>query len=183
MRGSLLLVLIAACSSRPPALHADPQALAYRSRARVPDAAAKQMAAEAVGDARRRPPWNESLHMHGSDGPIGDGAAKYLFGEVRLFLVEYETDPGKFREVDPADDALAAAADAQFALSELQRWAGAHGVSWDVRLGKLKGGVDAGGPDEGARAILSGLLHRAGPAAAALDAERARLDQKYRDRR
>jgi hypothetical protein len=183
VRWSILLLAIAACSSRPPALHADPQALAYRSRKKIPDAAAKKIAAEAVGDARRRPPWNESLHVHGGDGPIGDGSEKYLFGEVRLFLVEYETEPGKFREVDPADDALAAAADAQFALAELQRWAGEQGVTWDVQLGKLKGGVDASGPDEGARKIMAGLLHRAGPAAAALDAERARLDQKYRDRR
>ncbi len=183
MRWLLLLLSLAACSSRPPALHADPQALAYRSRAPVDDAAAKQIAAEAVGDARRRPSWNESLHMHGSDGPIGDGTAKYLFGEVRLFLVEYETDPGHFREVNPEDDALAAAADAQFALSELQRWAGEHGVSWDVQLGKLKGRVDATGPDDAARKIVSGLLNRARTLPVSLDAERARLDLKYRDRR
>lgn len=182
MRWPLLLTL-AACSSRPPALHADPQALAYRSRAPVADAAAKLIAAEAVGDARRRPPWNESLHVHGSDGPIGDGQPKYLFGEVRLFLVEYETDPGHFREVDPHDDAVAAAADAQFALAELQRWSREQGVRWEVQLGRARGAVDQAGPDEGARQIAAELLRRAAPVPAALDAERARLDQKYRDRR
>ena len=136
VRRLFLLLSLAACSSRPPALHADPQALAYRSRAPVDDAAAKHIAAEAVGAARRRPAWNESLHVHASDGPIGDRGAKYLFGEVRLFLIEYETDPGRFREVDPRDDALMAAADAQFALSELQRWSREHNVAWDVQLGK-----------------------------------------------
>ena len=179
----LLLLSLAACSSRPPALHADPQALAYRSRAPVADAAAKTIAAEAVGAARRRPAWNESLHVHASDGPIGDGTAKYLFGEVRLFLVEYETDPGRFREVEARDDAFMAAADAQFALTELQRWSAEHGVSWDVQLGRLKGRVDASGPDADAQALAADLLRRAAPLPASLDAERARLDQKYRDRR
>lgn len=183
MRRLLLLFALAACSSRPPALHADPQALAYRSRAPVADAVAKQIGAEAVGAARRRPAWNESLHVHGSDGPIGDGVEKYLFGEVRLFLIEYESDPGKFREVDPHDDALVAAADAQFAFSELQRWAREHAVSWDVQLGRLTGRVDASGPDDGAKKIAAELQRRAAPLPASLDAERARLDLKYRDRR
>ena len=42
MRRALPLFLLLACTSRPPALHDDPQALAYRSRSKVPDTAARQ---------------------------------------------------------------------------------------------------------------------------------------------
>ncbi|MGZ6125373.1 MAG: hypothetical protein ACXWLR_10470, partial [Myxococcales bacterium] len=118
MRRALPLLVLLACT-RPPALHNDPQALAYRSRSKVRDADARQIAAEAVGDARRRPAWSEPNHVHAADGPIGDGQDKYLFGEARLYLGEYETDPGKFREVDPKDDALMAYADALFTLQQL----------------------------------------------------------------
>ena len=100
MRRALPLFFLLACTSRPPALHDDPQALAYRSRSKVADAAARHIAAEAVGDARRRPAWSEPNHVHAADGPIGDGNDKFLFGEARLYLGEYETEPGKFREVD-----------------------------------------------------------------------------------
>lgn len=174
----------ASCTSRPPVLHDDPQALAYRSRGKVRDAAAKKVAAEAVFNARSRPAWNESMHVHGSDGPIGDGEDKYLFGEARLFLVEYESEPGKFREVDPREDALMADADAQFALGVLQRWSTEHGISWDVQLGAIKGRVDGSGPDAGAARIIADLARRAGvEPGAALAADRERLDAKYRDRR
>ncbi|HEX9576138.1 MAG TPA: hypothetical protein VF993_00185 [Myxococcales bacterium] len=178
------LIAVLACTSRPPALHDDPQAIAWRSRAKVPDAAAKQIAAEALGDARRRPAWSEPNHVHAADGPIGDGADKYLYGEARLYLGEYETDPGKFREVDGRDDALMAYADGLFTFQQLLRWSREHGVSWDVRLGRLRGRVDARGPDGAAEKLLAELSHRAGgvPAAAA-EAARPQLDAKYRDRR
>ena len=175
---------LTACTSRPPVLHDDPQALAYRSRDKIKDSAAKKIAAEAVFAARQRRAWNEALHVHGSDGPIGDGADKYVFGEVRLFLVEYESEPGKFREVEPREDALMADADAQFAFGELQRWSREHDVSWDVQLGALKGRVDGNGPDAAAARIIEDLGRRAGaPPGAPLDSARARLDAKYRDRR
>jgi hypothetical protein len=183
VRALLFSLALLGCSSRPPALHRDPQALAYRSHTKVKDSDAKIIAAEAVGAARRRPAWNEPLHVHGSDGPIGDGQPKYLFGEARLFLVEYETEPGRFREVLPAEDALMAYADAQFAMQQLARWAKQHGVAWDVQLGKQRGRVGEDGPDANAQEILAGLSRRAGPPAATLEAERARLDAKYRDRR
>jgi hypothetical protein len=184
MRMLLLSVAIAACTSRPPALHGDPQALAWRSRSKVPDAAAKQIAAEAIGVARRRPAWNEANHVHAADGPFGDGQAKYLFGEARLYLGEYETDPGKFREVDPKDDALMAYADALFTVQQLRSWSGAHGIEWDVRVGKMHGRVGAQGPDAGGEKLLADLAHRAGDATAqAAESERTRLDAKYRDRR
>jgi hypothetical protein len=183
MRWVPLLALLA-CTSRPPALHDDPQALAWRSRAKVQDAAAKQIAAEALGDARRRPAWSEPNHVHAADGPIGDGAGKYLYGEARLYLGEYETDPGKFREVDARDDAIMAYADALFTVQQLIRWSREHGVSWDVRLGRLRGRVEASGPDGAAQKLLAELSRRAGGAgAAAAEAERPRLDAKYRDRR
>src|SRR2546430_15197384 len=98
MRALLLLVVLAACTSRPPALHDDPQALAWRSREKVADAAAKKIAAEALGAARRRPAWSEPNHVHAADGPIGDGHDKVLFGEARLYLGGYQTHPRQVRE-------------------------------------------------------------------------------------
>jgi len=184
MRSVVLLLAAAACTSRPPALHDDPQALAYRSRDKVPDAAARQIAAEAFGDARRRPAWSEPNHVHAADGPIGDGKDKYLFGEARLHLGEYETDPGKFREVDPGDDAVMAFADAIFTLQQLQEWAGKHKISWDVQVGRSRGVVDAAGPDAAARKLLDELSARAGGTSARqAEMQRSSLDQKYRDRR
>jgi hypothetical protein len=179
-----LLLLAVACTSRPPALHNDPQALAWRTRSKVSDAVAKQIAAEAVGDARRRPAWNEPNHVHGTDGPIGDGSDKYLFGEARLYLVEYETEPGKFREVDPKDDALMAYADALFTVDQLAQWSREHGIQWDVQLGKLRGRIDEKGPDAAAQQLLRQLAQKAGGATPEkAQAERPGLDAKYRDRR
>ena len=179
-----LLLGLLACSSRPPALHDDPQALAWRSRSKVADADARQVAAEALGDARRRPAWSEPNHVHAADGPIGDGQGKYLFGEARLYLGEYETDPGKFREVDPRDDALMAYADALFTVRQLTRWSREHGIAWDVQLGRLRGKVDQGGADGAAQKVLAELARRAGGASAeAAEAGRLALDAKYRDRR
>ena len=184
MRAVLFAVALVACSSHPPALHNDPQALAFRSRKKVPDADARQIAAEALGDARRRPAWSEPNHIHAADGPIGDGKDKYIFGEARLYLGEYETDPGRFREVDAKDDALMAYADALFTVEQLRRWARAHGIEWDLRLGHLKGRVGADGPDAAAQKLLTELSKRAGGAAAQdAERERPRLDAKYRDRR
>jgi hypothetical protein len=183
MRLALLAVALAACSSRPPALHQDPQALAYRSRSKVADAAARQIAAEALGDARRRPAWSEPNHVHAADGPIGDGRDKYLFGEARLYIVEYETDPGKFREVEPHDDAVMAYADALHTIEQLQEWAREHDIAWDVQVGKRTGKVDASGPDSSARKLLLDLSRQAGVDAAQARKERGRLDSKYRDRR
>jgi hypothetical protein len=181
----LLVLAVAACTARPPALHDDPQAIAWRSRAKVPDAAAKQIAAEALGAARRRPAWSEPNHVHAADGPFGDGKDKFLFGETRLYLVEYETDPGRFREVDPKDDALMAYGDGLFAVQQLRDWSRAHGVEWDVQLGRrLRGRVGAQGPDASAQKLLGELAHRAGDVTPQVaDAERPRLDAKYRDRR
>src|SRR5213075_927867 len=165
MRSAAFLLAVAACTSRPPALHDDPQAIAYRSRDKVPDAAARQIAAEAVGDARRRPAWSEPNHVHAA-GPFGDGKDKYLFGEARLYLGEYETDPGKFREVDPKDDAIMAYADAVFTVQQLQEWAQRYKVTWDVQLGRAKGRVGATGPDSAAQKLLADLSARAGGTAA-----------------
>ena len=186
LRGEILLLLLAslACTSRPPHLHNDPQALAFRSRSKVADADAKQIAAEALGAARRRPAWSEPNHVHAADGPIGDGQSKYLFGEARLYLGEYETEPGTFREVDPKDDALMAYADALFTLQQLETWSQKHGIEWDVRLGKLKGRVSAQGPDAAGEKIFAELARRAGGATPQqAEAQRPLLDAKYRDRR
>ena len=184
MRMAALALALMACTSRPPALHNDPQAIAWRSRSKVPDAAAKQIAAEALGAARRRPAWSEPNHVHAADGPFGDGQDKYLFGEVRLYLGEYETAPGKFREVDSRDDARMAYADALFTIGQLAAWSGAHGVAWDVQLGKLHGRVGAEGPDPAAQKLLAELSKRAGGATAHdAESDRPRLDAKYRDRR
>jgi hypothetical protein len=184
MRRVAVLLAAAACTSHPPALHEDPQSIAWRSRGKVPDAAARQIAAQAVGDARRRPAWSEPNHVHAADGPIGDGSEKYLFGEVRLFLGEYETEPGKFREVEPKDDAVMAYADALFTMQQLQEWAQHYGISWEVKLGRNKGRVEATGPDASGQKILADLSARAGgitPQQA--EPLRRRLDYKYRDRR
>jgi hypothetical protein len=184
MRCALPLFAVLACTSRPPAFHNDPQALAWRSRAKVSDDAARHIAAEAVGDARRRPAWNEPNHVHAADGPIGDGRDKFLFGEARLYLGEYETDPGRFREVEPKDDAVMAYADALFTVQQLQEWARSYGASWDVQFGRLKGRVDGDGPDPSAQTMLADLARRAGVAnPQQAEIERNRLDQKYRDRR
>lgn len=184
MRRALPFLAVLACTSGPPALHDDPQALAYRSRSRLSDEAARKIAAEAIGDARRRPAWSEPNHVHGTDGPIGDGQAKYVFGEARLFVGEYETQPGHFREVDAKDDALMAYADALYTIGQLREWAQTYGVSWDVQLGREKGRVDASGPDSGAQKLLATLSRLAGGASPkAAEARRPQLDQKYRDRR
>jgi hypothetical protein len=184
MRSAAFLLAAAACTSGPPALHDDPQAIAYRSRSKVPDPAARQIAAEAVGDARRRPAWSEPNHVHAADGPAGDGKDKYLFGEARLYLGEYETDPGKFREVDPKDDAVMAYADALFTIQQLQEWAQRYKVSWDVQLARFRGRVEASGPDAATQKLLADLSARAGgitPQQAEM--QRRKLDHKYRDRR
>gem|GEM_PF-1960554 len=188
VRTSLLALALASlslgCPAGPPSLHNDPQALAYRSRGRVPDAAALRISAEAVGDSRARPPWSEGMHVHAADGPIGDGQAKYLFGERRLYLIEYESRPGNFREVEPRDDAAMAYAEALHTVEQLTRWAVEHGLDWDVQLDKQAGRVDAHGPDADAQQILGGLSRKAGaPAATSLGALREQLDAKYRDRR
>ena len=183
MRRALPVIVLLACTSRPPSLHDDPQALAYRSRSKVADAAARHIAAEAVGDARRRPAWSEPNHVHAADGPIGDGSDKYLFGEARLYLGEYETQPGKFREVDPKDDALMAYADALFTVQQLKEWAQRYKVTWDIQLGRAKGRVDASGTDADAQKLLADLSRKAGAGAEQAEAQRRRLDQKYRDRR
>jgi hypothetical protein len=182
MRCCAILLAAAACS-RPPSLHDDPQAIAYRSRSKVPDAAARQIAAEAVGDARRRPAWSEPNHVHAAGGPLGDGKDKYLFGEARLYLGEYETEPGKFREVDAKDDAVMAYADALFTVQQLQEWAQRYKVSWDVQLFRSRGRVEASGPDAAARKLLTELSTRAGVMPLQAEEQRRRLDQKYRDRR
>ena len=180
---SLGLVLLG-CSPRPPALHNDPQALAYRSRSPVADAACVRIAAEAVGDTRRLAPWSEGIHVHAADGPIGDGKNKFLFGERRLYLIEYESETGKFREVDARDDATMAYAEAVHTVEQLTRWAAVHGVSWDVQLASLGGRVEAGGPDAAAQKILAELARKAGgPELKGLAGARAALDAKYRDRR
>lgn len=184
MRTAALALALMACTSRPPVLHDDPQALAWRSRSKISDAAAKQIAAEALGAARRRPAWSEPNHVHAADGPFGDGQDKYLFGEAQLYLGEYETEPGHFREVDAKDDARMAYADALFTIGQLASWARAHGVVWDVRLGKLRGRVGADGPDAAAQKLLAELSNRAGGVSAAeAERDRPRLDAKYRDRR
>jgi len=182
MRRALPLAVLLACT-RPPALHNDPQALAYRSRSKVRDADARQIAGEAVGDARRRPAWSEPNHVHAADGPIGDGSDKYLFGEARLHLGEYETDPGTFREVDPKDDAVMAYADALFTVQQLQEWAQRYGISWDVQLGRSRGRVEAAGPDSAAQKLLSELSREARVAPEQVEPRRRALDEKYRDRR
>jgi hypothetical protein len=184
MRALVLFSLtLAACGRHgPPHLHGDPQAMAYRSREKVSDAAAVRIAAEAVGDARRRPAWSEPNHVHAADGPFGDGHDKYLYGEARLYLVEYETDPGKFRDVEPQEDAVMAYADALFTVGQLQRWSKEGSIDWDIRLGREKGRVDADGPDSDTRALLEKLAKKAG-SPKDVEALRAALDTKYRDRR
>ncbi|HEY2030905.1 MAG TPA: hypothetical protein VGH20_17030 [Myxococcales bacterium] len=179
---AIALGTLAGCRSHPPHLHSDPQALGYRSRSKVTDAMAVRIAAEAVGDARRRPAWSEPNHVHATDGPFGNGRDKYLYGEARLYLVEYETDPGKFREVDPHDDAVMAYADALFTVRQLQEWAREASVDWDVKVAKSKGIVTADGPDEKAKAVLEQLAKKAGSPKDP-EALRAELDAKYRDRR
>jgi hypothetical protein len=183
MRALVLLpLLLAGCRSHPPHLHADPQSLAYRSRSKVADAVAVRIAAEAVGDARRRPAWSEPNHVHAADGPFGDGRDKYIYGEARLYLVEYETDPGKFREVDAHDDAVMAYADALFTVQQLQRWAREGNVEWDIKVAKAKGIVSADGPDDAAKAVLDQLGQKAG-SPKDVESLRPALDAKYRDRR
>jgi len=177
-----VLASLAGCRSRPPHLHSDPQALGYRSRSKVSDAMAVRIAAEAVGDARRRPAWSEPNHVHATDGPLGNGRDKYLYGEARLYLVEYETDPGKFREVDPHDDAVMAYADALYTVEQLKEWAREASVDWDIKVAKSKGIVTADGPDDKAKALLEQLAKKAGSPANP-EALRAELDAKYRDRR
>ena len=181
MRHMLPLVALMACSG-PPALRRDPQALVYRSRSKVRDAAARQMAAAAASDARRRPPWSEPNHLHAAGGPIGDGKDKYLLGETRLYLGEYEPEPGKFREVDPKDEAAMAYADALFTVSQLQRWAERHDVVWDVQLGRSQGRVEASGADAATRRLLSDLSRKSGMSAEEAETVRPRIDEKYRDR-
>ena len=118
------------------------------------------------------------------DDFFGDGQAKYLFGEARLYLGEYETDPGKFREVEPGDDARMAYADALFVMQQLRNWSSAHEIEWEVQLGSTRGVVNAQGPDAGAEKLLADLQHRAGNIAPqAAESDRERLDAKYRDRR
>jgi hypothetical protein len=180
---ALAVTALLACSPRPPGLHQDSQALAWRSREKVSDADAKQIAADAAAAARSRRAWSESNHVHAADGPIGDGRDKFLFGEARLHLREYETQPGKFREVEPGDDATMAYADALVVIAQMQRWSRDHRVSFEVQLGHRQGAVDASGPDAAAQELLAKLSkHAGGISAAQAEAERPRIDSKYADR-
>lgn len=167
----------------PPELHNDPQALAWRSREKVGDPDAKQILAQTVSAARTRAPWAEAPHVHAADGPVGDGKPKFLFGEARLFLIEYETAPGNFREVDARDDAAMALSEAGFVFGLLSRWAREHSIDWDVQLGPLRGRIDGRGPDADGRRILEALRQPGAGAAVSDDAMRTALDAKYRDRR
>ena len=183
MRLLALALALLGCSRHPPGLHQDSQALAWRSGAKIPDADAKQIAADAVQTARTRRAWCESNHVHAADSVIGDGQDKFLYGEARLHLREYETQPGKFREVAAEDDAAMAYADGLFVFAQMQRWARDHSVPFDVQLGHRKGRIAADGPDAGAQEILAKLSKRAGGISAAqAEAERPQLDAKYADR-
>jgi hypothetical protein len=183
MRILALAIALTACTGHPPGMHQDAQALAWRSGDKVSDATAKQIESDAAATARSRRAWAESNHVHADDGVVGDGQAKFLFGEARLHLREYESQPGTFREVDPADDARMAFADALFVFAQMQRWSGEHGIAFDVQLGHRKGRIDANGPDSGAREILDKLSKKAGGISAAeAEAERPKLDAKYTDR-
>jgi len=82
---------------------------------------------------------------------------------ARLYLGEYETEPGKFREVDPKDDAVMAYADALFTVQQLQEWAQRYKVSWDVQLHRSRGRVEPSGPDAAARRLLTELSTRRAP--------------------
>lgn len=175
MRATLAALLLCACTARPPALHDDPEALAFRSRRPVSSETAQRVAAEAVGAARRRAAWSEPNHVHAVDG--------YLFGEARLLLHEYETDPGKFREVDPRDDAVMSLSDAAFTLGQLGDWSRRYGIEWEVQLGRARGLVTATGPDAAAQKLLGALVKAAGKTPAEAEGARATLDAKYRDRR
>ncbi|GAC1339740.1 MAG: hypothetical protein NVSMB23_09120 [Myxococcales bacterium] len=166
-----------------PELHNDPQALAWRSRAKVPDADARQILAQTVSAARTRAAWAEAAHVHAADGPVGDGTPKFLFGEARLFLVEYETTPGNFRAVDAGDDASMALSDARFVFGLLARWAREHPVSWEVQLGALRGRIDAKGPDAAAARILDSLRQPGAADPPSDESSRTAIDRKYRDRR
>jgi hypothetical protein len=181
--GVLLGLALIACGNHGPSLHGDPQALAYRSRDKVSDSAAVKIASEAAADATKRPSWNESNHVHCADGPFGDGRDKYVYGEARLHLDEYEPQPGKFREVDAHDDAVMAYADAVFTVGQLTRWAAESGAKFEVRLGRSHGEVTAQGPDEKAREMLDKLSQRAGGISAQqAEQSRAAIDAKYHDR-
>ena len=131
---------------------------------------------------------NENSAIKGMMGLIqnarqGDGRDKYVFGETQLYLGEYEPEPGKFREVDPQDDAAMAYADALFTVQQLQRWAQRHDIDWDVQLGRARGRVRASGADSAARSLLSDLSRKSGLSADEAEIQRPRLDEKYRDRR
>ena len=182
---AIALAALSGCKQAPPALHEDAQALSYRTRAPVSDEVAGQIAAQAAREARVRAAWSEPGQLHCADGAPGDGKAKFLFGEARLYLGEYEPSPGKFREVDRKDDALMAYAEARRVIDELAAWAKAHGVSWDVAVGSSRGRVDGSGPDAAARKLLAALAAQAGGPAGGtkLAAERARIEEKYQDRR
>ena len=74
-------------------------------------------------------------------------------------------------------------ADALFTVQQLKEWAQRYQVAWDIQLGRAKGRVEASGADASAQKLLAELSRKAGDGAEQAEAQRRRLDQKYRDRR
>lgn len=178
------LALAGCKSQKAPDLVSDPKTLAWRSTAPVPDAMVLQFTAQTGEAARARRPWSDAGHVHAADGSPGDGKAKFVFGERKLFLGEYEAPAGKFHPVDAKEDALMAYGEAISQLEALSRWARAANTSFDVQLGTQSGNVTADGYNDGTQKLLADLQARgAAPAdAQALEQEQIRISGKYADR-
>jgi len=165
MRSCAILLAAAACS-RPPTLHDDPQAIAYRSRSKVPDAPRGRIAAEAVGDARRRPAWSEPNHVHAAGGPSATERTSTC--SARPGSTSASTRPNP--EVPRGGSERRRRhgyADALFTVQQLQEWASATKFPGDVQLHRSRGRVEASGPDAAARKLLAELSTPSGRHSAA----------------
>ena len=177
---------LAGCKSpKAPDLANDPKTLAWRSSAPIADAAVQQITAQTGEEARAHKPWSEAGHVHSADGAPGDGKSRFVFGEKKIYLGEYEAPPGKFHPVDAKDDAVMAYAETLAQLEALARWARTASTSFDVALGPQQGKVTADGYDEGAQKLLADLQAKGGAPSDAelLEKEKARISARYADRR
>jgi hypothetical protein len=130
MRAISLLAVLFACDP-PPAMTNDPEVLWIRSRDVVSPATARQVVQEA---AEHESTWAGPLYVLSPAASRG----KHLVGHQRLFLREYESEPGRFRTVDTADDRTMACATLRRTVELLSDWSRRLDTAWDVQLGPLR---------------------------------------------
>jgi hypothetical protein len=97
--------------------------------------------------------WAESLGFY--DSSEEDGC---LYGDTKIFLIDYSTDDGGYQEVDGEEDCLMAYRDTCFILERPADWSRRHGVVWQVACaGEPVGTIVAGQWDDRLRSYVDAM--------------------------